>query len=398
MDALDLGILLAAFLFAASGLRRGLSWVGFSVAGLVAGLLIGALVARPLASAISRNDAGSQATVATAVLLSVVLVVQGLGTAIGYRVRSATLRRRNGDFARLDSLLGALVATLATFAAAWFLGLTFGQSRSQALDRQIQRSAVLRSFDALAPQLPPRLAEVGNVIRGARFPNPFASLVPEVGAPATLPASVDTPGVRAARDATVRVLARGCGVGQVEAGSGWPIAVDYLVTNAHVVAGGSQVTVDVPGGDALPATVVLYDPNADVAVLHVAGLGLQPLPTASGDPARGTLGAVIGYPGGAREQTVVPAAVNGSETARGYNIYNSQTVDRRIAVLHAVVRPGNSGGPVVDLQGQVIGLVFAASTNDQGEGYALTIPQVRADLDAGTQRRGAVSTQDCAPA
>lgn len=397
MDALDVVILVAAFLFAASGFRRGLTWVSFSVAGLVAGLLIGALVARPLAAAISRNDVGSQATVATAVLLSVVLVVQGLGTAIGYQVRSATLRRRNAEFARIDSVLGAVVAALATCAAAWFLGLTFGQSRLQALDHQIQRSAVLRSFDALAPELPPRLAEVGNVIRGAHFPNPFVSLVPEVGAPAALPASIDTPGVRAARDATVRVLARGCGVGQVEAGSGWPVAVDYLVTNAHVVAGASRVTVDVPSGDALRATVVLYDPNVDVAVLHVPNLGLQPLPTANDDPARGTPGAVIGYPGGAEEK-IVAAAVNSTETARGYNIYNSQTVDRRIAVLHAMIIPGNSGGPVVDLQGQVLGLVFAASTTDDSLGYALTMPQVRDDLNLGSRRSAPVSTQDCAAA
>jgi len=397
MDALDLVILIAAILFATSGFHRGLSWVGFSVGGLIAGLLIGALVAHPVAAAISHNDTGSQATVATAVLLSVVLVVQGLGTAIGYQVRSATLRRRNAEIARLDSVLGAAVAALATLAAAWFLGLTFGQSRSQALDRQIQRSAVLRSFDAFAPQLPPRLAEVGNVIRGARFPNPFASLVPEVGTPAALPANIDTPGVRAARDATVRVIARGCGVGQVEAGSGWPIALEYLVTNAHVVAGASRVTVDAPSGNTLSATVVLYDPNVDVAVLHVPRLGLRPLPTTAGDPARGTPGAVIGYPGGGQEQAVA-AAVNGTETARGYNIYNSATVDRRIAVLHAVVIPGNSGGPVVDLQGAVIGLVFAASTTDQTEGYALTMPQVREDLDAGSRRTAPTSTQDCTPA
>ncbi|MFN2451037.1 MAG: MarP family serine protease [Candidatus Dormibacteria bacterium] len=397
MDALDIVILVAALVFAASGFRRGLSWVGFSVGGLIVGLLVGALVARPAAAAISRNDAGSQATVATAVLLSVVLVIQGIGTAIGYQVRSATLRRRNAEIARLDSVLGAVLAVLATFAAVWFLGLTFGQSRSVALDRQIQRSAVLRSLDGFAPELPPRLAEVGNVIRGARFPNPFASLVPDVGSPAALPASVDTPGVRAARDVTVRILARGCGVGQVEAGSGWPVAPGYLVTNAHVVAGASRVSVDLPNGEAVPATVVLYDPNVDVAVLHVDRLGLQPLAMVAEDPARGTAGAVIGFPGGASEQTV-PAAVNGTETARGYNIYNSETVDRRIAVLHAVVIPGNSGGPVVDLQGKVIGLVFAASTTDQSEGYALTIPQVRGDLTAGTQRTQPVSTQDCAPA
>ena len=92
----------------------------------------------------------------------------------------------------------------------------------------------------------------------------------------------------------------------------------------------------------------------------------------------------------------MPAAVSGTESARGYNIYGDTLVTREIEVLAARVIPGNSGGPIVNDSGQIIGVVFAASTNDPNVGYALTIPQVYPDLQAGLHRTTAVSTQGCA--
>jgi S1-C subfamily serine protease len=192
---------------------------------------------------------------------------------------------------------------------------------------------------------------------------------------------------------TSRVVALGCG-GGAEAGSSWPIAANYMVTNAHVVAGSSRVEVDTPDNMPHTATVVLFDPNIDVAVLYVPGIGLSPLHVAGSDPTRGTQGAVIGYPGGGNEK-VVPAAVSGTEEARGYNIYGDSLVTRDIEVLAAQVIPGNSGGPIVDTGGTVVGLVFAASTTDNTVGYALTIPQIQGDLSAGVGRTQAVSTQSC---
>jgi len=166
------------------------------------------------------------------------------------------------------------------------------------------------------------------------------------------------------------------------------------VTNAHVVAGGQDIHLELPQtGRRLAATVVLFDPNVDVAVLRVPGAGLAALPIA-GDPQRGVQGAVIGYPGGGSE-SVVAAAVRGVEDAQGRDIYNSGLVTRRIEVLQAQVIPGDSGGPLVDLNGRVIGLVFAASTVQPDEGYALAMSQISGDLNAAKGRTQAASTQDC---
>lgn len=388
MDLLDgvIVLLIATALF--SGYRRGISWVGPSLIGLVVGILVGAAVAPPLAGVFSKQPTVAP-LITSGIFLAIVLIIQGIGTAIGFRARTQTLRTR---FAAWDSGFGAIIAALGVLAGAWYLGLTFSQSPWAALDSQIQRSAIERALADIAPQPPGFLATLENSLRNNQFPNPFAGLAPGAPPAADIPPLVDTAGIRRAATATSKVIAFGCG--GAEAGSSWPIGNDDVLTNAHVVAGSNRVEVDTTDGNTHPAQVVLFDPDVDVAVLHVPGLGLAALPMASSDPARGVTGAVIGYPGGQKE-TVVSAYVRGTENARGYNVYNSTLVQRDIEVLAAAVIPGNSGGPIVDTNGTVQGVVFAASTTDSNEGYALTMTQVAPDLQDGRSRTQPVSTQQC---
>ena len=389
MDLLDLVIIVLALFALASGFRRGISWVGPSLLGLIAGILIGAAVAPPLARVFTK-DANVTPLVTSGLFLGVVLLVQGIGTAVGFRLRLHSLRSR---FAQVDSGLGAVLGVLGVLATTWYLGLTFSQSPWVALDNQVRGSAIERALDAIAPRPPGFLAKIENALRINNFTNPFAGIAPLIPSPVAIPPLVDTAGIRAATAVTSKVIAFGCG--GAEAGSAWPIGDDDVVTNAHVVAGSGRVELDTPDGATHPATVVLFDPNVDVAVLHVPGLHESALPVASTEPARGVTGAAIGYPGGGSER-VTPAAVSGTESARGYNIYNSAIVDRRIEVLAAQIIPGNSGGPLVDTAGTVEGMVFAASTTDPNEGYALTMPLIAPDLQAGRGRTAAVSTQSCA--
>jgi S1-C subfamily serine protease len=388
MDLLDLIIILLVIGFAFSGFRRGLSWVGPSMIGLLAGLIAGALAAPPIARALTHNRS-VQPVIAIGFFLAIALIIQAVGTGIGLRARVRTLRTR---FAVTDSALGSALSMLGVLAGAWYLGLVFSQSPWQQLDNQIANSQIIRRLDALVPRPPGFLASIQNILRGSGFPNPFASIVPSTLAPAQIPPLVDTPGIRTAASVTGKVVAFGCG--GAEAGSSWPVAPDYMITNAHVVAGSQRVEVQAPNQPMHAATVVLYDPNIDVAVLHVPGMGLAPLGTTNGNPGRGMTGAVIGYPGGG-DESVVSAAVRGTETAQGYNVYGDTLVTRDIAVLASHVIPGNSGGPIVDTNGTVLGLVFAASTTDPAEGYALTIPQIAPDVHSGVGMTQPVSTQSC---
>jgi S1-C subfamily serine protease len=378
--------LLAAALF--SGYRRGISWVGPSLAGLVVGILVGAAAAPPLAGLFSKQpEVGPLIT--SGIFLAIVLIVQGIGTTVGFRARTRTLRTR---FAQWDSGLGAVVAVFGVLAGSWYLGLTFSQSPWAALDTQIQHSSIERALAGIAPQPPGFLAALENSLRNNQFTNPFAGLAPGPPEPANIPPLDNTSGIRTATAATSKVIAFGCG--GAEAGSSWPIGGDDMLTNAHVVAGSNRVEVDTTDGNTHPAEVVYFDANVDVAILRVPGLGMAALPMASSDPGRGVRGAVIGYPGGQKE-SVVSALVRGTENARGYNIYNSALVQRNIVVLAARVIPGNSGGPMVDTNGTVQGVVFAASTTDQNEGYALTMTEVAGDIQAGRGRTQPVSTQQC---
>ncbi len=388
MDLLDAVILflVASALF--SGYRRGISWVGPSLIGLVVGIIVGAAAAPPLAAAFTKQT-NVQPLVTSGLFLGIVLIIQGIGTALGFRARVRSLRSR---FAQWDSAFGAVLATLGVLAGSWYLGLTFSQSPWTALDTQISGSAIEKALDAVAPRPPGFLATLENALRNNSFPNPFSGIAPIAPPPAAIPPLVDTPGIRAARAVTSKVIAYGCG--GAEAGSAWPIGQDDVVTNAHVVAGSQHVEVDTTDGTTHPAIVVYFDPDVDVAVLHVPGLREAALPIATADPTRGVTGAVIGYPGGQGEK-IVAAAVRGTEAARGYNIYNSGVVTRDIEVLAAQIIPGNSGGPLVDRAGVVQGLVFAASTTDQAEGYALTMAQITGALQRGRGSTAEVSTQQC---
>jgi len=343
----------------------------------------------PRVSRAVSHDPGVQSLIAIGLFLAFVLVFQGFGTTIGFRMRSLSLRTA---LASIDSILGAAFGVIGMLAGAWYLGLVFSQSPWTVLDDQIHNSVIEKSLDSFFPRPPGLLADIENILRGSNFPNPFSSIAPTTLPPLQIPQLLDTPGTRAAAAVTEKVVASGCGGG--EAGSSWPIAPHYLVTNAHVVAGSTHVDVDMQDGSVHAATVVFFDANVDVSVLYVPSVTLAPLKTAVTDPTRGTTGAVIGYPGGGQLQ-VVAGAVRGTEMARGYNIYGDTLVTRDIEVLATHVIPGNSGGPFVDTNGTVIGLVFAASTTSADEGYALTLPEINPDLQAAAGKTAPVPTQTC---
>jgi S1-C subfamily serine protease len=250
---------------------------------------------------------------------------------------------------------------------------------------------VLRALDGVAPRPPGFLARVESIIAGVNFAPVFSGLEPLAPSPQPLPSSVDTPGVRNAESETLKIQGYGCG--GIVFGSGFPVGPGMVLTNAHVVAGTQGTTVRNSAGRSLPAHVVLFDSQRDVAILYVPRLALAPLPEAGAG--RGTEGAAIGYPGGGGEQ-VSPAVVNGEVKAEGRDIYGQRLVVRSIWFIQAKVEPGNSGGPLVDLKGNVIGVIFAASTSSPGQAYALTDAEVQPDIDQAQGRTTSVPVGPCA--
>jgi len=373
VNLIDLLILIAALVGLANGYRRGF-WLSIAqYVGLLVGVMLGAASARYVLDYLQINNASARPLGAV-----LVLVIGGsLGSSIGFAVGEPIRRKilRTGIHTSTDSVAGAALSAFAVLLMCWFLGLSFSRGPSVEIAQQIQRSVLLRGLDTIAPRPPPFLASVQQVLAGVQFPPVFAGLEPTLPGALPVPASVDTPGVNHAAQSVVKVASLGCG--GIVTGSGFPVGGGYIVTNAHVVSGTSSHTIQKPDGSTMRATVVLFDPERDVAVLYVPGYSVAGL--TFGSARRGTEGAVIGYPGGLSEK-VVAAVVDGSVAAQGRDIFNQNLVTRQIFVLQASVHPGNSGGPLIDMQGHVLGMVFATSASDPNQAYALTDDEIAPDI------------------
>ena len=374
VNFIDLLILIAALIGLANGYRRGF-WLSLAqYVGLLVGVLLGATAARYVLDYLQITNASARPLGAV-----LVLVIGGsLGSSIGFAVGEPIRRKilRTGIHTSTDSVAGAALSAFAVLVMCWFLGLSFSRGPVPQIAQQIQRSTVLRALDTLAPRPPAFLASVAQVLAGVQFPPVFAGLEP-AGLPGALPipASVDTPAVKSTAQLVVKVSSVGCG--GIVTGSGFPVGNGYIVTNAHVVSGTASHVITRVDGTTMRADVIFFDPERDVAVLYVPGF--KPPGVTFGPAQRGTEAAVIGYPGGGQE-TIVAAIVDGSVSAQGRDIYNQNLVTRQIYVIQANVRPGNSGGPIIDLQGRVLGMVFATSASDPNQAYALTDDEITPDI------------------
>lgn len=366
-------IVAATLIGLANGYRRGFWLSAAQYLGLLAGVLLGAVAAQPVLDYIRVTS-----PVARPLGAVLVLVIGGsLGSSIGYATGEPIRRRilRAGIHSFTDSMGGAALSTVAVLAIMWFLGLSFSRGPSQDVAQLIQKSVVLHQLDSMAPRPPDFLARVEGILSGVSFPPVFAGLEPTI-APLPIPTSVNTLAVKGAAQAVVKVTSLGCG--GLVTGSGFAIGDGYVVTNAHVVSGTSQHRVMTPNGDELPASVVYFDTYRDFALLSVPNLDVPGLGFAPAS--RGTQAAVIGYPGGGPEK-IEPAVVDGAVEALGRDIYSTTQVTRQVYVIQGKVRPGNSGGPLVDLEGRVLGIVFATSASDPNQAYALTDDEISSDLN-----------------
>jgi S1-C subfamily serine protease len=385
LNPIDLVIVAATGIGMVNGYRRGF-WLSLAqYVGLVVGVVLGAAAAGPLLEYIGIHN-----PVVRPLGAVLVLVIGGsLGSSIGFAAGEPIRRKilRKGVHTKPDSIGGAVISTIAVLAMCWFLGLSFSRGPSQEVAQLIQRSRVLHTIDSIAPRPPDFLGRVEGILSGVTFPSVFAGFEPPLPGPLSLPASVDKPGVKHAAQLVVKVTGAGCG--GLVTGSGFPIGSGYVVTNAHVVSGTGSHRVETMSGIVLRAEVVYFDPDRDVALLYVpdyAGAALDFAPAE-----RGTQGAVIGYPGGGSE-SVQPAVVDGAVQAAGRDIYNQKPVTRQIYVIQANVKPGNSGGPLVDMQGKVLGIVFATSASTRDQAYALTDEEITGAVQKVHSPRSAIDT------
>lgn len=390
MNILDWVLVVLVVAYALSGYWQGFITGAFATVGLLVGGLVGIWLAP-----IALGNAAPSLLVSLGALF-IVIACATLGQAglqyVGARVRG---RIRWQPVRAVDAVGGAALSAAAVLVVAWALGVAVSGSRISGITPEVRGSAVLARVDKVLPESAHQaLQAFNNVVGTTFFPRYLEPFAPEriVEVPAANRAVLATPGVRGARASVLKVLGdNACGRG-IE-GSGFLYADDRLMTNAHVVAGvdDPEVVID---GQAVPATVVHYDPELDVAVLALDDQGLPALSLSTAGRARLPT-AVLGYPQDG-PYDAQPARIRSEQRLRSPDIYGSSSVIREVFSVRGLIRPGNSGGPLVSSTGSVVGVVFAASVSDPDTGYALTTAQVSAAAAAGRTESARVDTGGCA--
>lgn len=394
---LDLIVLLVVVGYAARGWRSGIVAGGLGLVGVVGGLLAGLWAAPRLLALLPAQDWSLLAR--TLVVIGITLAGVSLGQALLGGLGQRFVAARNRPVEVIDSLLGAAGAAVVSALAIGLLAAGIKPIASASWARTIDGSASVSAIGQVMPDAVARQAtRLTGLLDAAGFPRVFSGLTPEPELPASAPdgAAATTPGVLAAAASVVKVTAPtpSCRAFTASTGSGWVSAPQRIITNAHVVAGAQDITVQVGGtGRAYAATVVAFDPELDLAALHVPGLTAAPL-TRSGELTASQDVAVAGFPGGGPYQ-VSAGRLRGIISAPGDDIYGRSGVTRQVYSLRASVQQGNSGGPLLTTDGTVAGTVFGRSLADPQTAYALTGDQQAAFVAAAATDVTPASTQEC---
>jgi S1-C subfamily serine protease len=289
--------------------------------------------------------------------------------------------------------LGGIVGGAQALLVVWLIGGLLAVGPLRYLATQAQTSLVVRGLNSVLPAPTEVAVVLGRVLRGTGIPELFVGLEPLPAPPVERPNDPTAEAIaRRAEGSTVKVSAATCEF--LSSGTGFAIDREYVVTNAHVVAGARTIRVALEGREAVDAVAVYDDPELDVALLWVNGLDAPPLRLAGSDPERGAIGATLGYPGG-QSLVVTSAAVAGEYVAQGRDIYGERRVSRTILELRAGIEQGDSGGPLILTDGTVGGVVFAEARTDDSVGYALTPTAVARAVEPSVGRTGPVDTGAC---
>lgn len=382
-----------AILMAFGGWRRGLVVSLCSLAGFVAGFVLGRVLAGPVVDWVNGN-ANAEVVPAWVVPLAPLIVgfvVAGFGGWLGMWLRRV-LHKTPGKW--VDAGLGAFVGVVSFLLCVWLAATWIRTTPFVQLNRAVAESRIVAVTDWIMPADPNVV--VGTLdralvnygfptvfkgqperIRGIGEPNPE---MVEVGK------SVSGSVVKVRTDETV--------CDNLQSGTGWVFAPEHVATNAHVVAGSTSLTVQVKGkGKVFDAQLVAFDPKRDVAVLRVPGLAATPLDTGA-DLKAGADAVAVGFPGNGG-YTISPARTRETLRARGTDIYDDESVTRNVYSLRAIIRQGNSGGPLLDKNGRAVGMVFATSLNDKETGYALTIGEIESVLRQGRNAERPLPSGKC---
>lgn len=390
---IDLGLILLAVMAGISGYRHGAVASALALAGMLLGTVAGILVAPHIINHLA--DRRTRLLVVIVILLILVLIGETAGMVLG---RAARRSLRLVALRRIDSVLGAALHVVAILAVAWLIAIPIQNSGVTGLANAAKDSKVLSQVDRLGPSWLRKVPDdLNGLLRNSGLlPDaigPFGR-TPVTAVSAPDPALESSAIVSQVHKSVVKIVSEAPSCGQELEGSGFVVSPGRVMTNAHVVAGTGTSQVQTTSGT-FDATVVFFDPSNDIAVLDVPDLAAPPLKFKLGNVVSGDDAIALGYPE-AGPYTARAARIRSEIKLESGNIYQQGSQLREVYTIRAVIRQGNSGGPLIDPSGQVLGVVFGAAENQDSEtGFALTSMQVQDDLHASSGQHDAVDTHSC---
>ncbi|QTI70170.1 MarP family serine protease [Gordonia sp. L191] len=387
----DIIVVAVALIAAISGFRQGAVASALAVLGVLLGAFAGILLVPHVISRI--DDPTMQLVAAVGVLVALVVIGEIAGMILGHAARGGI---RSPELRAIDSGVGLVLQALAALVAMWLIGTLLASSHSQALTKAVDGSKVLGAVDDAAPGW--LAAKPVDEFRRLLEDSKLDGVIPTTNAGQVAPpdpALLDLPVVAQTEPSVVKIEGEAPNCQQALEGSGFVVGPDLIMTNAHVVAGTSTLQAQQSDGTSYDADVVLFDSVNDVAILRVDGIDARPLRFASKTASTGDDAIVLGYPqAGPFQKTAV--RVRDMRQLPTANIYRNRQVTREVYTVRGVIRQGNSGGPMLNSAGEVLGVVFATSENAADEtGYVLTAALVQKDLARAQGRYGRVSTGAC---
>lgn len=360
-------------------------WAAF---GFFGGLIVGRWMTN-LTLTITHNPA-DRALITIITMFGMAIFGLSIGEYVGIKLKYKWL---NSKINPVDNVLGSLFTLVAVLLSIWLIASVITRVPSPTVKTEINRSKIIAALNNILPPAPTLISELSHLIDPNGFPDVFVGNEPIPRGNISLPLLGDfQTAVNADRYSVDRIQGLGCG--GIVSGSGFVVAPGLVATNAHVVAGIANPYVEDVNGRHR-AEVILFDPELDFAVLKTNNLAGAPLSIDSADQSPGTQGVVLGYPGGG-SFSAGPSAILDEFNASGRDIYGSGLTVRAVYELQADIIPGNSGGPLIEKNGAVMGVVFAKSTTYQNVGYALAMAKVNSEVHQAEGSTTAVSTGQCA--
>ncbi|MDY3128305.1 MAG: MarP family serine protease [Corynebacterium sp.] len=388
----DGAVVIAVVVAVASGWRQGGFASILASSGIIAGLVVGIGLA-PMVLGLTDN-VGLRMLLAIGLLVLLVGLGQLLGGSIGHAVRDR-MRRRSTQ--RLDSLIGSAFTSIAALVIIWMITMPLATGIPGPVGQGLRESRVLRTVHQAMPESVAQLPQsISGLLNQSGLPpiiNPWDTGFGNVDVAEPNIQVADEHLVKSMRPSIVQVVGDSDSCRRRLMGSGFVTQPDYVVTNAHVVAGTQKVYVDTVLG-IREADVVYYNSDIDIAVLHSPDLGLNPLPWAQETANTGDDAIILGFPESG-PFTASPARIRDRITIAGPDIYSQGRVERDSYTLRGTVVHGNSGGPLANEHGEIIGLIFGASVSDSETGYALTAQEVLSHLPDIPTLNEAVTTGQC---